>query len=257
MVTALDFKPDRILIDLNGGPYVSHRFLRHVQIGIGNMATQNPNLDERPTGCRVMLVFEGGVPDLSAPEVKALLAPIVDFGVKTGEQAYADTLPAPLKDAIASHDVLVGMNRRMVLAALGQPESKVREGEGDSRYEEWIYGHQPQTMHFVRFVGDRVSMVKIAALGKPIEVKTEDEMAGYLPPPATVAVGDVAKPDGKELPPTLKLPGEDKTPAEAQDQNTVYRKVQMPEEKPANQQAPNAVPDDVPATPASAKPPSF
>src|ERR1700751_3582315 len=32
VVTALEFKGDRIIIDFNGGPYAKHRFLRHVQI---------------------------------------------------------------------------------------------------------------------------------------------------------------------------------------------------------------------------------
>jgi hypothetical protein len=230
-VTGLEFKGDRIVIDLNGGPYPPHRFMRHIQIGVGGVQTAQPNLDERATGCRINLVFEGGVPEVSAPEVKALLQPVVDFSAKTGEVAYAETLPAPIKDAIKSHEVLVGMNRRMVLAALGAPETKVREGSGDDRYEEWIYGHQPQTMQFVRFVGDRVTLLKIAALGKPIEVRSEDEMAGYLPPPATVAVGDVTKADGQQSPPSLKLPNEAKLPTEVENPDSVYRKVQMPTAK--------------------------
>jgi hypothetical protein len=111
------------------------------------------------TGCRVTLVFEGGLPEVSAPEVKALLDPIIDFGVKTSAEAYADSLPPFLKDAIAKHDVLVGMDRKMVLAAMGEPQSKVRElvpGSTTRRYEEWIYGQMPQTVRFVRFEGDRV-----------------------------------------------------------------------------------------------------
>ncbi len=232
MVTALEFKGDRIVIDLNGGPYPPHRFLRHIQIGVGNLPVQDANLDQGATGCRINLVFEGGVPEISAPEVKALLQPVIDFGAKTGEVAYAETLPPPLKSAINSHEVLVGMNHRMVLAALGQPESKMREGVGSDHYEEWIYGHQPQTMQFVRFVGDRVSMVKVAALGKPIEIRDQDEMAGYLPPTPTIAVGDVAEGDGKSNPPTLKLPDEDKTPTDnTTGQDTGMRKVQMPEPK--------------------------
>jgi hypothetical protein len=256
MITALEFKGDRLVIDLNGGPYPPHRFMRHIQIGIGNVETQNPTLDERATGCRINLVFEGGVPEVSAPEVKALLQPVIDFGAKTGEVAYAETLPAPLKSAIKSHEVLVGMNHRMVLAALGQPESKMREGVGSDRYEEWIYGHQPQTMQFVRFAGDRVSMVKIAALGKPIEVRDQDEMAGYLPPPTTVAVGDVGTEEGKEVPPTLKLPGEDKTPTDnSNSSGSTIRKVQMPQPKTPVSDTPTEItpapPDQKPAAPPS------
>jgi hypothetical protein len=213
IITAMTIKSDRIVFDLNGGPYAKHRFLSHIQFNDNPVAQSG----EQPTGARVTLLFPGAVPEISAPEIKALLEPVIDFGVKTSEQAYADTLPAPLKNAIAAHEVLVGMNHRMVLAALGAPESKVREQEsGDpngARYEEWIYGHVPQTIRFVRFVGDRVTVVEIAALGKPVEIHDKDEMGGYQDPGLTreIALGD-RKPTGDDAapaaPPTLRKPGE-------------------------------------------------
>ena len=214
VVTSLIVKPDRIVMDLNGGPFEKHRFLSHVQL---NNSSVVPAAAEKPLGARVTLLFERRIPDISAPEVKSLLEPIIDFGVKSSEQAYADTLPQPLKDAIAAHEVLVGMNHRMVLAALGAPESKVREHEsGDTdgaRYEEWIYGHVPQTVRFVRFTGDRVSLLEIAALGKPIEVHNQDEVAGFTAPAPTheIALGDRRKLDPDATPmgaPSLRLPGE-------------------------------------------------
>ena len=226
-VTALEVKGDRILVDLNGGPYPPHRFLRHIQIGVGAASTPEPDLSEQATGCRITLLFEGGTPEVSGPEMKALLEPLVDFGVKTTERAYADTLPAPLKSAIDSHEVLVGMNHRMVLAALGQPENKMRETVDGAKYEEWIYGHQPQTVKFVRFQGDRVSQVKIAALGKPMELHKDDELVGVLPsaPEKTVANGDVA-PSGEKAatPPTLMKPGE----TQELPTGTTQRRVQLP-----------------------------
>ena len=117
MVTALSFSADRIVVDLNGGPYAKHRFLSHISINDVPMAQQPA---QAATGSRVTLVFEGGVPEISAPEVKALLEPVIDFGVKNSEVAYADTLPAPVKDAIAAHDVLVGMNHRMGAGRAGR-----------------------------------------------------------------------------------------------------------------------------------------
>jgi hypothetical protein len=234
-VTGIEVKGDRIFVDLNGGPYAKHRFLRHIQIGVGGATTQ-PNLNdgETATGCRVVLVFEGGVPEVSAPEVEALLYPIVDFNVKSGAQAYADTLPAPVKQAIATHQVMVGMNRQMVLAAMGAPISKVRETDSEGEaYEEWIYGREPQTVRFVRFIGDRVSLVKVAAMGKPIEIHDQDELAGYLPPKPTrtVAEGDmVAGDDTKHGPPTLKKPGE--VLVDETDHTVQNGKVQYPVQKP-------------------------
>ena len=215
MITAMEIKADRIIFDLNGGPFARHRFLSHIQINNNNLASVPA---EKPTGARVTLLFKNRVPELSAPEVKALLEPLIDFGVKSSEQAYADTLPQPLRDAIAAHDVLVGMDRRMVLASLGAPESKLRERAGDdgtgARYEEWIYGHSPQTVRFVRFQGDRVSLVKVAELGKAIQVHDKNEVAGYIAPPPTrtIVMGDrAAVKDGEGAPtaaPTLRKPGE-------------------------------------------------
>ena len=216
-ITAFAIKGDSLEIDFNGGPYLRHRFLRHVSI-MGAQPAMNDG--QVATGTRVMLTFEGGIPEVSAAEVKALLQPVVDFGVKSGEIAYADTLPAPVKDANAAHEVKVGMSHRMVLAALGSPESKVREEENGKRYEEWIYGHVPQTVQFIRFVGDRVEQVKTAKVGQPIQIDTREELADYLPGGPVVrqvSMGDTAPAAGKSASsPTLLKPGETAAVGESQ-----------------------------------------
>ncbi len=244
VITALTFKPDRIIIDVNGGPYEKHRFLKHVSFNDNPVVADT---GQKATGARVTLVFEGGVPEVTAPEVKALLQPVLDFGVKTGVQAYADTLPEPIKKAIAQHDVLVGMDHRMVLAALGPPESKVREHAGDdpsqARYEEWIYGQVPKTIRFIRFSGDKVTQVKIAALGKPIEVHDQDEMSGFNREPVhEVAMGDATggEESAQKKPPTLSKPGEVAVPG---GQN----RVQFPDAKPAAPASSSPAPAGVPA----------
>ncbi|HEX2918824.1 MAG TPA: hypothetical protein VHN81_09900 [Edaphobacter sp.] len=258
MVTSLAIKGDQLVIDLNGGPYAKHRFLSHIQFNDNPVA---PTTGERPMGSRINLVFPGGIPDISAPEVKALLAPVVDFGVKSGEQAYADTLPPRLRDAVAAHEVLVGMNHRMVLASLGSPERKVREGSGDANgaiYEEWIYGHVPQTVKFIRFKGDRVAVVEIAEMGKPLQIHDKNELEEAEVPANTrvIAMGD--RPVGKDgdesaapTPPSLRLPGE-AAPANAQG------KVQYPTDKDASRQAgrqPIPAAPGSPADPQSQAPP--
>ncbi|MBS1815766.1 MAG: hypothetical protein JSS87_12905 [Acidobacteria bacterium] len=208
-ITHLEFKPDRIILDLNGGPYPPHRFLRHIEL---NGLALAPDGKDIVTGSRIILVFEGRVPNLSGPEVKLLLEPILDFGVKSSAAAYADTLPDWLQTVVKQHDVLVGMNHKMVLAALGQPVMKVREhpngGTDGEVLEEWIYGRQPEIMHFVRFRGDRVVLVKIAALGKPIEIHDKDEMNGYkiAQPERRIALGDQAPPAPGEDPGQHRAP---------------------------------------------------
>jgi hypothetical protein len=214
-ITTVTVKADRIVFDINGGPYLKHRWMRHIEIDDMPLV---PNDGAQITGFRLALVFEGGIPDISAPEVKALLDPVIDFGVKSGGEAFADTLPPFLKNAIAQHDVLVGMDRKMVISAAGAPESKVREllpGSTDQHYEEWIYGQAPQTVRFVRFVGDRVVQVRIAALGQPIAIHDKNEMEDYLDPEDTreVALGDSKPAAGPEdgsgkAPPSILKPGE-------------------------------------------------
>ena len=219
VITAVQIKGERVVLDLNGGPYAKHRFLSHVQLNGGNVAAPS----EQATGARVTLVFPHGIPEVTAPDVKALLEPIIDFGVKSSEEAYADTLPPRLRDAIAAHEVLVGMNRRMVLAALGQPGSKLREREGEqgqnALYEEWIYGLVPEKVSFVRFRGDRVSQLKIAEVGRPVLIRTQDEVGGYSAPPPTreILLGDRKQGNEDETQqsaaaPTLRKPGEPAPP---------------------------------------------
>jgi hypothetical protein len=216
-ITTVTVKADRIIFDINGGPYLKHRFLRHIDLNDTPVVADD---GAQVTGFRLTLLFEGGIPDISAPEVKALLDPIIDFGVKTSGEAYADTLPQFLKDAIAKHDVLVGMDRKMVLASMGAPQSKIRElvsGTTDRHYEEWIYGQMPQTVYFVRFEGDRVTQIRTAAMGQPIAVRDQDEMQGYVDPEDTreVAMGDSKPADSggdsesaSAPPPTILKPGE-------------------------------------------------
>ena len=55
-------------------------FLRHIELNVAPVVADD---GAQVTGCRVTLVFEGGLPEISAPEVKALLDPIIDFGVKS------------------------------------------------------------------------------------------------------------------------------------------------------------------------------
>ncbi len=229
MVTDINVLADRIQVDVNGGPYLPHRFLRHISINGAPLAGDG-QVGESPTGTRITLLFEGQTPRVSAAELKALLEPLLDFGLKNAEEAYADTLPDPIKKAINEHDIIVGMNRRMVLASLGQPESKLRERATDGAtgevFEEWIYGHSPQTIRFVRFRGDRVILMKVAALGKAVQVYDRDELAGYRDPSLVhqIALGDArsGKDDEGQKPaaPSLKTPAERSDEQKAQPQKT-------------------------------------
>jgi len=264
-VTNVKLEGNKIVFDFNGGPDAKHRFLRHVSIGI------DPTYDtpvvqggDDPAGARVTLAFKDHVPELTGPEVKALLAPLVSFDVKTPVQAYTDTLPKPLKEAILNHHVLVGMNTDMVMFALGQPLNKIREMDGQMPIEIWLYGKPPQPVTFVRINGNRVIRVEIARIGKPIEVFDKDVVSPIMMGGSGQAVeaenvrviqeGDVHRnPDTQAPapPPTLAKPGEtlpdtDKSAGE-------MKPVHFPKPQPSDQ--PGVNPDDQqPSSPPAAQP---
>lgn len=221
-ITDVRIHGDRITLDLNNGPYHKHRFLRHVSIGMDPYDDENPMmLDAAPTGSRLVLVFPSRVPDLSGEQVEQLLKPMIDFGVRSPAEAYAETLPDFLRKAILEHRVLVGMDRQMVLYAKGEPDHKDREQVGGKPVVIWIYGQAPDPVEFVRFEGDFVVRVEIGKVGEALEVSSENQMGDFWgkQPPATmqnvhtVQLGDRTAQDAAEenapvAPPTLRKPGE-------------------------------------------------
>jgi hypothetical protein len=255
VVTDIKFEKSKIIFDLNGGPDFKHRILRHVQIGAGDPNYSNSVVPDEadPTGARLTLAFKGFVPDMTDKQVKALLAPLISFDVKTPVQAFTDTLPPPLKDAILSHQVWVGMSTDMVLYAKGQPQSKTREMDGQMPFEEWIYGKPPEDVDFVRINGNRVIRVEIAKVGEPVQVFTQDRVEGLMRTDGTpvlaantrtVEEGDVEKDPNKQeadAPPSLRQPGE--SLPQDQDKNTgVMKPVRFPKQQPDEQPGQN--PDD-------------
>ncbi len=246
VLSDVKFDHNKIIFELNGGPDLKHRFLRHIQLGGGGMT--NPIVQDdgqQATGARLTLEFKGHVPELTGTQVKALLAPLISFDVKTPIQAFTDTLPAKLKDAILNHDVMVGMTTDMVLFALGQPQRKVREVAGQMPLEEWIYGAPPKPVEFVRINGNRVIRVEVAKVGEPPEIFTKDEVEGLMRTDGsplvaeqgtrTVKMGDVERnPDTQSAapPPTLTAPGEKLPENAGQNQPGAMKPVEFPKQKP-------------------------
>jgi hypothetical protein len=274
VLTDIKFEKSRIVFDLNGGPDARHRFLQHVEIG-GDPNMTNPVVqgdDHQPTGSRLTLTFDSHVPELTGSEVKALLSPMISFDLKSPAQAYTDTLPKKLKEAIMDHHVMVGMSTDMVLIAKGQPDGKSREMEGQMPFEEWIYGKAPQEVDFVRINGNRVIRVEVAKVGQTPVIFTKDEVEGLMRTDGTpldaaishtrtVAEGDVQRDPDKEAPdapPSLRNPGE-KLPTD-DEKTDIMRPVQFPKPKteqngtqPATTQPTTAQP--APAAPAGTTPP--
>lgn len=290
VITDVKIDRSKMVFDLNGGPDPRHRFLRHIQIGAGpdlNPVVGDTDPGQEPVGTRLTLTFKDHIPELTGKQVEALLAPLISFEVKTPIQAFTDTLPPKLKQAILDHNVLVGMSTDMVLFAKGQPQSKIREMEGQMPFEEWIYGKPPSDVEFVRINGNRVIRVEIAAVGKEPVIFTRDEVEGMMrtdgtpltpegaPGTHTVQLGDVPRDPDKQAPsapPSLRNPGETipaddgkgsrvgvmkpvQFPKESPDDEPNARPAQQPEAAPAAGTSP-APASATPAAPATGSPPS-
>jgi predicted lipoprotein with Yx(FWY)xxD motif len=269
VLTDVKIDHSKIIFDLNGGPDPRHNFLRHIEIGAGPATTPVVQSDgQEPVGARLTLTFQGHVPALNGSEVKALLAPLISFDVKTPIQAFTDTLPAKLKDAILNHHVLVGMSTDMVLFAKGQPDSKSREMDGQMPFEEWMYGKPPNEVDFVRINGNRVIRLEVAKTGEPPVIFSKDEVEGLMRTDGTALeadatrrvakVGDVERDPNKEAPaapPSLRNPGETLPSDDPRNRESgAMKPVQFP--KPKADPLPGANPDGVPddSTPAAGQP---
>ncbi len=207
-ISAIDIKGDRIHFEINGGPIKKQKWYQRIQVGgMGGTAPIAPSdSNANPHGSYVDLIFDHYVPDLTGPQLKQLLRPVFDFDSKSPVDAYLETVPPKVKEAIKAHQVLVGMNREMVTYSKGRPPKKIREKEGDVEYEDWIYGEPPQDVDFVRLVGDEVVRVETMKISGEKIVRTEKEIdLGQKP---TVADNSAAQPRPANAP-TLRRPGEE------------------------------------------------
>ena len=209
LITQFVLKDDRIHLEINGGPVKKTKWYQHIQVGAngGGMTPGGAPTDpiNNPRGSYVDLIFDHHIPDLTVEQVKQLLWPVFDFDSKSPMEAYLESVPPKVKDAIKDHHVLVGMNREMVIYAKGRPEKKIREKDGENEYEDWIYGEPPHDVDFVRVVGDKVVRVETMKVGGEKIVSTEPEIDLGGPTLATAAQKETRPVKA----PTLRRPGEE------------------------------------------------
>jgi hypothetical protein len=155
-------------------------------------------------------VFDNYVPELNPQQLKDLLWPVFDFNAKSAAEAYMETVPPKVKDAIKNHHVLVGMNREMVIYAKGRAPKKVREKVEENEYEEWIYGDPPQDVDFVRFNGDEVVRVETMKVNGEKSLRTEKEvdLEGATAVAKSSTGSEEMPAGGPSKPPSLRRPGE-------------------------------------------------
>ena len=207
-ISFVQIKADHIHFEINGGPVQRRKWYQHIQVeGANGPVTQTDAPQTNPHGSYVDLYFDKYVPEMTATQLRDMLLPVLDFKARNKEQAYLDSVPPKVKEAIQAHHVLVGMNQEMVLHAKGKPPKKVRERDGDTVYEEWIYGESPADVDFVRIVGDEVVRVETMKVDGQKIVRTEKEVILEQ-----TDKDKEAKKEPQERPanaPSLRRPGED------------------------------------------------
>jgi hypothetical protein len=170
-ITKLDFHDHTIIVDVNGGGRGKKRFMDRVHIEMGGVPTMRSSSETQQTGppgmqpgagSTLYLEFNKTIPDLTPDELKKMLSPFLDFNrQRSASVQWIDTLPTDIRKAIQERVAKVGMDREMVVAAIGKPGHKVRERDSEGNdIEDWIYGTPPDRTVFVRFTGDKVTSIK-------------------------------------------------------------------------------------------------
>ena len=209
-ISFVRIKDNYIHFDLNGGAIHRKKWYQHIEVGGANGASVPLSRDEstdNPHGSYLDVYFDKYVPEMTPAQLRAILYPVLDFNARNKEEAYLDTVPPKVKEAIKAHRVLVGMSTEMVVHAKGKAPKKVREKDGDIEYEEWIYGEPPADVDFVRIVGDEVVRIETMKIGGEKVVRTEKEV--ILEKSDQEAEAKKQEQDRPASTPSLRRPGED------------------------------------------------
>ena len=159
-ITALRFTSHSIVVDFNGGIHTTHWY-NHLQFGMGGAMNSIPNAATTVQGARAILKFPDGIPGMNAAGLKQYLNSVVDWNQQSGAAVTTYHLPPVVRHAIESHTAMVGMNRNMIVAALGRTQRKYHEQNPQTgeEYTVWVYGKPPQNTTFVRFEGGQVTQI--------------------------------------------------------------------------------------------------
>ncbi len=161
-VTKVTIENERIVLEINNGVKGKKKWYERVEVGMGG-STRPIGTDQNsaaPSGTYIAVLFDNRVPIVKATEIKRMLAPILDFEKHSATEQYVETLPEPVKQAIAAKRAIEGMDRDQVILAMGRPVRKTRETKESVDLEDWIYGQAPGKITFVTFAGAKVVKVK-------------------------------------------------------------------------------------------------
>jgi len=181
VISGVDVRDKEIIFEINGGPKKGPKWYQRIEIGgLGGTAPvpaagTPQSLDAH--GSVVKLEFDKYVPEMTGAQVRALLDPVFDFKALTTAEAYEKTLPPKVQEAIKNHQILVGMDKEMVVYAKGRAPQKIRDKDDKGQdYEEWIYGTPPEEVDFVRFKGNIVARLEIMTVDGQKIVRSDPEV---------------------------------------------------------------------------------
>ncbi len=161
-ITGIRFKNGRIILALNGGGKAGSHWWQHVELGMGSEpvpVASNQNASGPHSGSFITLQLPAKDQSPTVEQVKALLSEALDFSRRAPTVLYSPSVPPRYKDAIKSHQVVVGMNRDDVLSAKGPPDRKVRTQKPDGTEEEdWLYGQPPHVLFVIFNSGSVVAI---------------------------------------------------------------------------------------------------
>ncbi|NDJ14259.1 MAG: hypothetical protein EBY17_24210 [Acidobacteriia bacterium] len=160
-ITHVAFEGDKLVLEINGGLKSGTRFRDRLEVGVGNSTRPVSSGSGVATlGTNLAINFHKPMENLTAADVKKILAPLMTFDLRTVSRLYVETLPPEMQKAIADKRALEGMDREQVKLALGNPVTKYRETKEGIDLEDWIFGRAPGKITFVTFQGAKVVKVK-------------------------------------------------------------------------------------------------
>jgi hypothetical protein len=159
-LTAIDIENKAIIVEINGGGKSKSHWYQHVEVGMGNTTRPISQENQTPTGSSITLAFAQKLDELTVAQIKEYLSPVLNFNPVNILQAPSRPVPPEFEQAIKEKKAAVGMDRELVIAAMGQPQRKVREEKEGVEQEDWIYGTPPMKVTFVTFEGEEVVNVQ-------------------------------------------------------------------------------------------------
>ena len=156
-ITAIEFDDDAIEVELDGGGKTKRSFFDRLEVGIGRTTRPVTDGPAGAKGSKIVLRFDDKAPAILTPDdLRAYLAPVLDFDKQNFMDSGIESLPEEFQEAVVANEAKIGMDRSTVLMARGRPDDKVWETVNGAEREDWIYYKRGLGADFITFEGNIV-----------------------------------------------------------------------------------------------------